>query len=138
MVANHLGYVDVILLASQVEGVFVARGDLARWPLMGWLSRSVNTLFLDRANRRDLPRVGAEVAETLKRGVGVFLFPEGTSTATVESKTNFLRGITKGDAVAVSRVLHAGRTFIVVDTEVRDGDGRLAARVTQTQAVLRA
>ena len=65
--------------------------------------------------------------------------PEGAAgTATVESKTNFLRGITKGDAVAVSRVLHAGRTFIVVDTEVRDGDGRLAARVTQTQAVLRA
>ena len=64
--------------------------------------------------------------------------PEGAAgTATVESKTNFLRGVTGGSVEAISRVLHAGRTFIVIDTDVRDGDGRLVARVTQTQAVLR-
>ena len=66
--------------------------------------------------------------------------PEGASgTATVESKTNFLRGVTKGSIDAVSTVLHKGRTFIVIDTEVREtaGEGRLVARVTQTQAVLR-
>ena len=65
--------------------------------------------------------------------------PEGASgTATVESKTNFLRGVTTGTIDAVSTVLHKGRTFIVVDTEVRPTDGgKLVARVTQTQAVLR-
>lgn len=64
--------------------------------------------------------------------------PEGAAgTATIESKTNFLRGITRGTIESVSRVLHGGRTFIVVDTEVRGDGGRLAARVTQTQAVLR-
>lgn len=64
--------------------------------------------------------------------------PEGAGTATVESKTNFFRPLTSGSVDAVTRVLHSGRRFIVVDTELRDGDERLIARVTQTQAVLTA
>lgn len=57
-------------------------------------------------------------------------------TATVESKTNFLRAVGGGTVEARSRPLHAGRTLIVVETDVVDGDGALVARVTQTQAVL--
>jgi 1,4-dihydroxy-2-naphthoyl-CoA hydrolase len=63
--------------------------------------------------------------------------PEGaTSTATIESKTNFLRALRDGHVDAVSRPLHVGRTTIVVDTDLRDADDRLVARTTQTQAVL--
>lgn len=60
----------------------------------------------------------------------------GAATSTVESKTNFLRAARSGTVEAVSRPLHVGRTLIVVDTEMRDGDGNLVARTTQTQAVL--
>jgi uncharacterized protein (TIGR00369 family) len=60
------------------------------------------------------------------------------STTTIESKTNFLRGVKEGHVEAVSRPLHAGRTVIVVDTELSDARGRLVARVTQSQLVLRA
>lgn len=64
--------------------------------------------------------------------------PDGaTGTTTIESKTNFLRAVRSGHVDAVSRPLHAGRTTIVVDTELLDADGKLVARVTQTQAVLR-
>lgn len=64
--------------------------------------------------------------------------PDGaTGTTTIESKTNFLRAVRDGRVDAVSRPLHAGRTTIVVDTELLGPDGRLAARTTQTQAVLR-
>jgi uncharacterized protein (TIGR00369 family) len=64
--------------------------------------------------------------------------PEGAAgTTTIESKTNFLRAVRDGYAEAVSRPLHAGRTVIVVETDVVDGAGKLVARVTQTQAVLR-
>jgi 1,4-dihydroxy-2-naphthoyl-CoA hydrolase len=79
--------------------------------------------------------------------------PDGaTGPATVSSATNFLRAVTSGHVEAVARMLHGGRGTIVVDTEVRDTEvrdtevrdaevrdaaGRLAARVTQTQAVLR-
>jgi uncharacterized protein (TIGR00369 family) len=62
---------------------------------------------------------------------------DAAGTTTIESKTNFLRAGRDGHAEAVSRPLHAGRTVIVVETDVRDAAGKLVARVTQTQAVLR-
>ena len=63
--------------------------------------------------------------------------PEGANaTATIESKTNFFRPVSSGHVEAVSRVLHKGRTTIVVETDLRDADGKHVARVTQTQAVL--
>ncbi len=63
--------------------------------------------------------------------------PEGKQgTTTVESKTNFLRAVRSGYALATARPLHAGRSFIVVETEIRDDAGKLVAKVTQTQAVL--
>ena len=68
-------------------------------------------------------------------GVCAFLnVPEGAQgTATVESKTNFLRAITGGAANAITRPLHKGRTLIVLETEVTRDDGKLAAKITQTQ-----
>jgi 1,4-dihydroxy-2-naphthoyl-CoA hydrolase len=63
--------------------------------------------------------------------------PDGaTGTTTIESKTNFLRAVRDGHVEALARPLHAGRSTIVVDTELRDANGRLVARTTQTQAVL--
>jgi 1,4-dihydroxy-2-naphthoyl-CoA hydrolase len=61
--------------------------------------------------------------------------PQGAiGTATIESKTNFLRGVREGSVTARSHALHAGRTTIVVETELTRADGKLAAKVTQTQA----
>jgi uncharacterized protein (TIGR00369 family) len=62
--------------------------------------------------------------------------PEGASTATLESKTNFFRGVRDGRLEAVSKPLHVGRTSIVVQTELVDAGGRPVAIVIQTQAVL--
>lgn len=62
--------------------------------------------------------------------------PPGAQTATISSGTVFLRGVRGGVVTAVSRPLHTGRTVIVVQTELMDDAGRLAAQVTQTQAVL--
>jgi 1,4-dihydroxy-2-naphthoyl-CoA hydrolase len=69
-------------------------------------------------------------------GVCAFLnLPEGAvGTATIESKTNFLRGVREGAVTASSRPLHVGRTMVVVETELVRDDGKLAAKVTQTQA----
>lgn len=62
--------------------------------------------------------------------------PDGAGgTATVTSATNFLRPVTSGHVEATARPLNLGRTVLVLDTELRDATGRLAARVTQTQAV---
>ena len=69
-------------------------------------------------------------------GVCAFLnLPEGAvGTATIESKTNFLRAVREGAVTANTRPLHVGRTMAVVETELVRDDGKLAAKVTQTQA----
>ena len=62
--------------------------------------------------------------------------PAGATTSTIDSTTSFLRAIRGGTARAVTRPLHTGRSVIVVRTEISDDQGRLAAHVVQTQAVL--
>ena len=72
-------------------------------------------------------------------GICAFLnLPEGAQTTTTGSSTNFMRAVREGEVNAVARPLHAGRTVIVVQTDLHDGDGRRVAQVTQTQAVLTA
>ena len=69
-------------------------------------------------------------------GVCAFLnLPEGAiGTATIESKSNFLRGVREGTITASTRPLHRGRTLAVLETEITRADGALVAKVTQTQA----
>lgn len=62
--------------------------------------------------------------------------PEGSRTSTIESKTNFLGAVRRGEVRARSRPLHVGKTTVVVETDVLDETGRLVARTMQTQAVL--
>jgi 1,4-dihydroxy-2-naphthoyl-CoA hydrolase len=76
------------------------------------------------------------LADTVGAWCAFLNLPEGAGTTTIESKTNFLRAVRGGTVQAVARPLHVGRTVVVVDTEIRDDDDRLVARVTQTQAVL--
>ena len=77
------------------------------------------------------------LADSAGGGCAYLNLPAGArGTTTVESKTNFLRGVREGTVEAISRVLHAGRTVIVVETELRDDRMRLVAKVTQTQLVL--
>jgi 1,4-dihydroxy-2-naphthoyl-CoA hydrolase len=80
------------------------------------------------------------VLMTLADSVGAvcaFLnLPDGATTSTVESKTNFFRAVRSGAAHARSRPLHVGRSFIVVQTDLTGDDGRPVGQTTQTQAVL--
>jgi uncharacterized protein (TIGR00369 family) len=62
--------------------------------------------------------------------------PPGALTTTIESKTNFFRGVRDGHVDATCRPLHVGRTIIVVQTDLCDAGGRRVAQITQTQAVL--
>jgi uncharacterized protein (TIGR00369 family) len=66
-----------------------------------------------------------------------FNLPEGASTSTIESKTNFFRAVRAGEVVATATPLHVGRTTVVVQTDIRDSADRRVALVTQTQAVIR-
>src|SRR5918999_4852218 len=75
-------------------------------------------------------------ADTLGAVCAFLNLPEGTTTTTVESKTNFFRAVRGGHVTGITRPLHAGRRFIVVQTDLTDDERRLVAQTTQTQAVL--
>lgn len=75
-------------------------------------------------------------ADSIGAVVAFLNLPEGAGTSTIESKTNFFRPVASGAAHASSTCIHAGRTTVVVQTEVRDDAGRLVTLTTQTQAVI--
>jgi 1,4-dihydroxy-2-naphthoyl-CoA hydrolase len=76
------------------------------------------------------------LADTLGATCAFLNLPEGATTSTIESKTNFFRAVREGHVEATSRPLHVGRTTIVIQTDVLDARGKRVAQVTQTQAVL--
>jgi uncharacterized protein (TIGR00369 family) len=76
------------------------------------------------------------LADSVGAWCAFFNLPPNASTTTIESKTNFLRAVRDGYVEATARPLHAGRTIVVVDTELRDAADKLVGRVTPTQAVL--
>ncbi|HET9768994.1 MAG TPA: lysophospholipid acyltransferase family protein [Thermoanaerobaculia bacterium] len=80
LVCNHLGYLDVPVLASVVDAAFVAKVEVASWPVLGRLCRWMGTLFVDRRRRRDLPAALHALDNELAAGRGVVVFPEGTSS----------------------------------------------------------
>jgi 1,4-dihydroxy-2-naphthoyl-CoA hydrolase len=89
-------------------------------------------------NRRGVLHGGAVMAlgDTLGGMTAIIGLPDGSRTATIESKTNFFAAVPNGDtAHAVCMPLHRGRTTIVLETRITRGDGKLAAIVTQTQLI---
>ncbi|GAA4804982.1 PaaI family thioesterase [Actinomycetospora chlora] len=76
------------------------------------------------------------LADTAGAVCAFLALPEGARTATTQSGTHLLRAVAGSDVRATARPVHAGRTQIVVQTDVTDDRGRLVARTTQTQAVI--
>ncbi|KAA3619661.1 MAG: 1-acyl-sn-glycerol-3-phosphate acyltransferase [Calditrichaeota bacterium] len=80
LVSNHLGYIDIITYFTVLHCVFVSRHDLAQWPLFGLIARSINTLFIDRTRKMDIPRINNQIDLAMQENKGLIIFPEGTST----------------------------------------------------------
>jgi 1,4-dihydroxy-2-naphthoyl-CoA hydrolase len=77
------------------------------------------------------------LGDTVGAACAFLNIPDGASTVTLESKTNFIQGVDEGAAIATARPLHVGGRFIVVQTTITDSHEALVAQITQTQAVLR-
>lgn len=79
LVANHVSYLDIPVLGAAIDCVFVAKREVASWPLIGFLARIGRTIFIDR-----VPAQAAEhcavLRKCLARGESLLLFPEGTSS----------------------------------------------------------
>lgn len=80
LLANHVSWLDIAAIhAAAPHARFVAKAELRRWPLLGWMSHAAGTLFIERAHKRDALRVVHRLAEALRDGDSVVVFPEGTT-----------------------------------------------------------
>ena len=78
--SNHLSYLDILVLGSLYRSTFVAKREIAGWPVFGLIARTAGTLFVDREQARDVVRAGREMADRLASGVPLTIFPEGRSS----------------------------------------------------------
>ena len=80
IVANHISFLDIFVLDAVAPITFVSKDDVRRWPVIGWLSASVGTLFLERGSRSAAQRARKHIVDQLQGGARVAIFPEGTTT----------------------------------------------------------
>ncbi len=80
LVSNHVSYLDVLVLAAIVPCVFVAKQEVANWPVFGRMARLSGTIFVDRRRRSDVHSVAAQMSEAARSGTPVVLFPEAASS----------------------------------------------------------
>jgi len=78
-VVNHSSWLDIIALGSVLPGCFVARGDIAGWPVFGLIAKLGRTVFVSR-DRSQVQRERSEISQRLAAGDNVILFPEGTTS----------------------------------------------------------
>jgi len=77
-VSNHLSYLDIIVLSTQLKASFIAKADVEKWPLFGVLAKLSRTIFIERT-KAGLKSGSAAIEKRLKKGDQLILFPEGTS-----------------------------------------------------------
>lgn len=77
LVANHLSYLDMLVLNLLTGCLFVSRADVKNWPVIGPIARSLHIVFVDRLKIRDTRRANQEIANTLRKGDSIVVFPEG-------------------------------------------------------------
>lgn len=79
IVANHVSWLDIPVISSIAPVSFVAKSEVARWPLIGWLARLQRSVFIDRSARNGAHQQARSIAERLAAGDRIVLFAEGTT-----------------------------------------------------------
>lgn len=79
-VANHVGYLDILVLGAALDATFIAKAEVGRWPVIGFLARQCGTLFI-RRDRRDALVQRNQMAARMRGGESFVLFAEGTSSS---------------------------------------------------------
>jgi 1-acyl-sn-glycerol-3-phosphate acyltransferase len=80
LLINHTSWLDVFSVAAMAPARFVSKAEIGRWPLAGWLAIAVGTLFVERGRRHAVVRTNLAVAERLRSGQLIGVFPEATTT----------------------------------------------------------
>jgi len=79
-IGNHLGYLDIVGLATVKPVTFVAKAEVREWPVLGGLARRGGTIFIERSRRMAVAGATDSMEQSVQSGVPVVFFPEGTSS----------------------------------------------------------
>ncbi|MBU6164833.1 MAG: 1-acyl-sn-glycerol-3-phosphate acyltransferase [Alphaproteobacteria bacterium] len=79
-VANHLSWVDIPVLGARIKASFVAKSEVRGWGPVGWLASFAHTVYVARERRQSTAAQKDELAERLRAGGSIILFPEGTNS----------------------------------------------------------
>ena len=116
LVANHISWLDILVMHAACYCRFVSKADVKRWPLIGMLATAGGTIYIERESRRDALRVVHHIADRLKQGDLVAVFPEGTTGDGIELlpfHANLIQAAISADAPAQPVALS------FVDTQTR-------------------
>jgi 1-acyl-sn-glycerol-3-phosphate acyltransferase len=111
LVANHISWIDIASVHAVCYCRFVAKSDLKRWPVIGTLTAGIGTLFIERESRRDAMRVVHHMADSLRAGDVLAVFPEGT-TSDGSSLLPFHANLTQAAIVAQVPVQPVALSFL--------------------------
>ena len=79
LVANHISFIDIVVLLATSPCRLVSKADVHHWPLIGPMAAAMGTVFIERESRRDAMRVVHHMAEAFREGAVLAVFPEGTT-----------------------------------------------------------
>jgi 1-acyl-sn-glycerol-3-phosphate acyltransferase len=119
LVANHLSYLDILIISSLYPTVFVAKAEVRHWPLFGFLAAAAGCIFVDRQRRADVARVGTALQVPLEAGVPVCIFPEGTSS-NGETVLPFYPSLLESAASGAYPVVPAGLDYFLAADDPRE------------------
>ena len=80
ILSNHASWLDILVIGARTPVVFVAKSEVAKWPLFGWLARMQRTIFVERERRQTTGATAREIGDRMVSGDAVVLFAEGTSS----------------------------------------------------------
>ncbi len=81
IVSNHRSYIDIAVIGQYFPCTFLAKKELAHWPILGYAAKLARVIFVDRNNIESRRKSRLEISSTLQQGISVIVFPEGTSYA---------------------------------------------------------
>lgn len=80
IVANHISWLDILVIHAARHCRFVSKSDIRSWPLVGMLATGAGTLYIERSRRRDALRMVKDMADAMSANDVVAVFPEGTTS----------------------------------------------------------
>ena len=137
-VANHISWLDVFVINSVVPSTFVAKDDVRRWPVIGWLCSQTGTIFMRRDARKAARTTAMHVTARLETGSDVVFFPEGTTSdgrKVLPFYGALLQGsVTSGQAVQPVLLRYETASGATADSPVYCGETSLLASMWRIAA----